>query len=531
MKNNIYLKLSILGVLIVSGIVLTNCTLQSEKENQRPNIILIMGDDIGYSDLGCYGSEIETPNLDSLAENGLRFRTFYNGAKCNPTRSSLLTGLYWGNDRAVNLAQVLSNTGYTTLYAGKEHFDGWVPEHCMANRSFDYSFFFRNINEFHVPPDSVFKNPFYLGEEELNVKDIEVSRQPFFKTDVITDYALKFLDKTKEDKNKPFFLYLPYHVAHYPLQARPEDIRKYEGKYMAGWDTIRQRRFEKMKEIGLADHNWQLSEPTDNINKSRVKETAGDEERRARIPLYRPWNTLTHKEKEELDLEMAVFAAMVDRMDQNIGRIIEWLMKEGQYENTIIMYLSDNGSCPYDSNRDFEIPPGPANSYRTLSAAWANVGNTPFRFFKQFGHEGGCNTHFIVHYPKIINSGFVTDQPGHIVDILPTFIDLAHTIYPGTLGSIRTLQLQGSSLLPIFYGEHRKEPEFFISGFENEFRMFRMDNWKIVRANAEEWELYNLDNDRTEMYNLADSLPSKVHELEKDYYEAKNNLVNFKNEE
>lgn len=509
--------------LLVLALLFTDCKSDLNPEIKKPNIILIMGDDIGFSDLGCYGSEIQTPNIDNLAEKGIRFRSFYNGAKCDPTRSSLLTGLYMGNKRALNIAHVLSNAGYTTLFAGKEHFDKWVPDHCYAKNCFDYSFYYNAINEFHIPPDSVFQNPFFLGEKQLDVKDIEVQKHPFFKTDVVTDYALKFLNKTRDDK-KPFFLYLPYHVAHYPLQARPEDIQKYKGKYKVGWDIIRQRRFEKMKEIGVAKESWQLSEPTDNINKIRGH-PKGDEEIREKIPFYRPWDELNEREKEELDLEMAVFAAMIDRMDQNIGRLVHWLKDEGEYKNTIIMYLSDNGSCPYDSNRDFEVEPGPANSYRTLSAAWANVGNTPFRYFKQFGHEGGCNTHFIVHYPKMIKTGFLSDQTGHIVDVFPTLIDIANSEYPNELENIKTTPLHGKSLLPIFKGEEREEPDFFISGHTEKFRMYRKGDWKLVKANGEQWELYNLGNDRTEMYNLADSLSSKVSELAREYEETKNTLL------
>jgi len=523
MRLDFTFKDSILYCIVLLNLLCTNCTSEVKTDYEKPNIILIMGDDIGFSDLGCYGSEIHTPNLDMLAANGVRFQSFYNAAKCNPTRSTMLTGLYWGNDRAINIAQVLSKAGYNTLHSGKEHFDNWVPDHCRARNSFDFSFLFQTINEFHIPPDSTFENPFYLGDKKLDVKDINVQKQPFFKTNVITDYAITFLNNVKKDQN-PFFLYLPYHAAHYPLQALPEDIQKYQGKYKVGWDTIRQRRLTKMKAMGIADESWKLSNPTDNINRFRSKKMKGYDERRAIIPKYRPWEKLTENEKEELDLEMSVFAAMIDRMDQNIGRIIQWLKDEDQYENTIIMYLSDNGSCPYDTNRDFTIPPGPADSYRTLSAAWANVGNTPFRYFKQFGHEGGCNTHFIVHFPKVIQTGFITNQTGHIVDIMPTLIDIADASYPERIGDDESAPLHGSSLLPILRGEQRELPDFFISGHTDKFRMYRKGDWKLVKANGEEWQLYNLENDRTEMYNLADSLPTKVGEMITDYEEDLTNL-------
>ncbi len=505
MKMKLYFSVS------CSLLLLVGCNNESSKINKstakQPNIILIMGDDIGYSDLGSYGSEIQTPNLDELAENGVRFRTFYNLAKCNPTRSSLLTGHYRGDYRSFNFASLLNEQGYQTIHVGKEHFDGWVPEHVYAKNVFDYSFYFPIISEFHIPPDSTFQHPFYQNGKELSLDEIIVNKKPFFKTDVVTDYAISFVDSALQTDH-PFFLYLPYHIAHYPLQARPEDIAKYRGKYKTGWDTIRKQRYTKMRSSGLLTENYQLSEPTDNINKFRGH-PKGDEVIREKIPLYRPWESLTEQEKDDLDLEMAVFAAMIDRMDQNIGRLMQYLKNKGVFENTIIMYLSDNGSCPFDSNRDFDVPPGPANSYRTLSAAWANVGNTPFKYFKQFGHEGGARTHFIVHWPEKIKEGTIASQPGHLVDIFPTILDVTGIEYPENHHDTATIPLHGKSLLPVFEGKTRDEPEFFISGFTDRFRMFRAGDWKIVKANNEEWELYNMRDDPTEMNNLARSNPEK----------------------
>ena len=491
------------------------CNEKPEAAYERPNIILIMGDDIGYSDLGCYGGEIQTPNLDRLAERGLRFRNFYNSSKCETTRSWMLTGRYHGDERVVNIASLLGDAGYHTITCGKEHFEKWVPEHVYARNSFERSFYFWIINEFFIPPDSTFANPFFLGDQQLRPEEIEVKQKPFFKTDVVTDYALRFLEESKE-KDKPFFLYLPYHVAHYPLQARPKDIARYRGKYKVGWDSIRHWRLERMQALGIAKPDWKLSPPSDNINQFRGH-PKGDEEKRALIPLHRPWVTLNAKERDELDLEMAVFAAMIDRMDQNIGRLLKWLKANDQWDNTLIMYLSDNGSCPYDSNVDFEHPPGPADSYRTLSAAWANASNTPFRYFKQFGHEGGTSTQFIAHWPRMIESGVITDQVGHIVDVFPTLLEVTGETYPEQINNQTSLPLHGNSLLPIFKGQEREDPPFFISGFKERFRMYRSGDWKIVKANNKDWELYNLANDRTELNNLADSLSGKVEELSRDY--------------
>jgi len=478
--------------------------------NGRPNIILIMGDDIGFSDIGCYGSEIRTPNIDRLAENGIRFKQFYNMAKCAPTRSSLLTGLYKGNNRAISIPQILNRTGYTTIFCGKEHLDKWVPKDCRAANSFDNAFY-HGGNEFFFPPSKKFKNPFFLNKKKLKPSKIECNEQPFYKPDIVTDYALKWMDEAIRS-NEPFFLYLPYHVAHYPLQARQEDIARYRGKYKEGWDTIRKRRFKQMIELEIIPPNCKLSPPEDNINKYRGH-PKGNEEIREKIPKYRPWDSLKEEEKDKMDLEMAVYAAMIDRMDYNIGKILKMLEENDLMKNTIIMFLTDNGSCPYDSNRDFEHPPGGPDSFRSLCAAWANVGNTPFRFYKQFGHEGGCNTHFIVFWPKVIRPGIISNQPGHVVDIFPTILEIINEKYPKEYNGIPTIPLHGISLLSIFKGGNRQIPEFFISGFTEKFRMFRRGEWKIVKTNNEDWELYNLKEDPTELNDLANSMNEKVIEL------------------
>ncbi len=487
----------------------------SQHSLEKPNIVLIMGDDIGYSDIGCYGSEIRTPNLDKLAEHGIQFQTFYNMAKCNPSRSTMLTGLYWGNEQVVNLAELLKNAGYSTLHSGKEHFDSWVPESCYAKNVFDQSFTMWANNEYFIPPDSTFSRPFFLNGRQLSTHELAEEFPNFYKTDVITDYAIRFLEEAILT-DKPFFLYLPYNAAHYPLQAKPEDIAKYKGIYDAGWDKIRQKRYEKMQQRGIIDDRYALSPPSDNINKFRGH-PKGNAERRKKIPLYRPWDSLTAEEQAELSLEMNVFAAIVDCMDQNIGRVVQWLTEHDKFDNTIIMYLSDNGSCPYDSNKDFDHPPGPAESYRTLSAAWANVGNTPFKYFKQFGHEGGSNTQFIVHWPDQINPGLFTTQVGHLVDIYPTLLEISGAIYPDSLNGQPSLPLDGHSLLPILQGDERSESSYFISGFQEKFRMFRQGDLKIVRSNNGPWELYNLSTDPSEINNLADSLPDLTSKFIKIY--------------
>lgn len=480
------------------------------KGTQQPNIILIVGDDIGFSDIGCYGAEINTPNLDKLGTNGLRFTQFYNMAKCNPTRSSLLTGLYLQGRNAKNaqaFPQLMRQAGYYTAMCGKEHFNGWVPKNCYADQCFDDSFVYWVINRYFIPPDGTFEHPFKLNGKVLEVKDIKTSKQPFYKTDVITDYALDFIDNARK-QNKPFFLYLPYHSAHYPLQARKEDIAKYRGSYKEGWDKIRQKRFEKQKDLGIIPKDCRLSPPEGNINKYRGP-FRGD------IYKYRPWRTLSEKKQDELDLEMAVFAAMVDCMDQNIGRILKKLEDMDAMENTLIMYFSDNGSCPYDSNKDFTTPPGGPDSYRTLCAAWANVGDTPFRYYKQYGHEGGCRTQFIAHWPKVIKPG-LCKAAAHVVDIYPSLIELAGAEYPGHVKHGSTPTLDGRSLIPLFKGKTRPDPDIIISGMKK-FRMIRSGRWKIVKVNNGSWQLYDMIKDPTELNNLADSFPEKVETLEKRY--------------
>jgi arylsulfatase A-like enzyme len=361
------------------------------------------------------------------------------------------------------------------------------------------------INSYFVPLSGKFEHAFTLNGKELEVSDLVVNKKHLYKTDMVTDYALGFLDKAKT-QNKPFFLYLPYHSAHYPLQARAEDIAKYRGKYKKGWDLIRQERFERQKELGVIPADCNLSPPEDNINKFRGPFLGS-------IYKYRPWDTLSEQEQDDLDLEMAVFAAMIDCMDQNIGRIIIKLEEMGALDNTLIMFMSDNGSCPYDSNKNLELPPGGPGSYRSLCAAWANVGNTPFRYYKQYGHEGGCRTHFIAHWPKIIKPGMY-NEPAHVVDIYPTLLELAGAQYPAAVKKKPTPGLDGQSLMPLFKGGVRPDPGIIISGSGEKFRMVRSGDWKLVKVNGGEWQLYNMREDPTELKDLANLMPEKIQSLE-----------------
>jgi len=488
--------------IIVVSIAASFCN--SQEQLEKPNIIIIMADDIGISDIGCYGSEIQTPNLDHLANEGLRFTTFYNMAKCNPTRSSMLTGLYKGGEGATHIAHLTKKAGYYNIMSGKEHFDPWVPEYCQAENVFDNSFHFWANTQYFLPPSGEFEKPFFLGNKKLKADEIEHEESPMHKTDFITDYAIKWLEKafTKEE---PFFLYLPYNAAHYPLQARQKDVEKYRGKYLSGWDVLREKRFKKMNELGVLPANAKLSPPESNLNESRGPFVAS-------YVNYYPWESLSELQKDSLDLEMSVFAAMIDRMDQNIGRVLNKLEENGKLDNTLIMFLIDNGSCPFYTNKIPDVQPGPANSYWCLRTSWANLGNTPYRQYKQCGHEGGSHTPFIAYWPGVIKANTITHQSGHIVDIAPTFLDILNINYPDSIEGHATIPLHGSSLLPIFKGEERNEPEYFISGLDK-FRMFRSGDYKIVRMNGGEWELYDIVNDPTELYDLSDKMPEVVNEL------------------
>lgn len=479
--------------------------------DERPNIIVIIGDDIGYSDIGCYGAEIETPNLDRLADGGIRFRSFYNMAKCNPTRSTMITGQFLGNERSISFVPLLREAGYSAMMSGKEHFDAWVPKRCYFAETFENAFTFWATTEYFVPPSGKFERPFYLNGQEIDATEIKAEIEPKYKTDFITDYAIDYLDEMI-NRDQPYFLLLPYHAAHYPLQARPEDIAKYRGKYKKGWDQIRAKRFERMKQMDIVHSDVQISVPSDNTNRFRGAPD-GWPEIRAKFSTYYPWESMTPDEQDKKDLEMAVFAAIIDRMDQNIGRVLDRVEASGEMDNTLILFFTDNGSCPFDSNKDFDIPPGPAESYRCLSTSWANVGNTPFRLYKQNGHEGGANTHCIAHWPEQIKANQITDSIGHVADLFPTFLEMADIDYPDERYGQPTLPLDGRSLLPIFAGDKPAPRGQLISGHQERFRMFRSGRWKIVRENGDKWELYDMIKDPTEMHDLALEKKSLLEEI------------------
>ena len=470
----------------------------SETDRTRPNFILIMVDDMGYSDIGCYGGEVKTPNLDQLAQNGLRFTQFYNTAKCHTTRAELLTGNYAYSigdnnmEHGATFGEVLRPIGYRTLISGKWH---QVP--LPTTRGFDrYYGLADGCSNFFNPginarpgeglPGRKRKSLRRWAIEDKVIMGYTSPDKKFYHTDAFTDYAIDRLDEYKDEDN-PFVLYLPYTAPHYPLHAWPEDIAKYRGKYKIGWDEIRKQRFKRMNEMGIIGPDHKL---TPRASKA--------------------WDDLSDEQQDAEDLKMAVYAAMIDRVDQNLGRLFAKVKELGEWDNTLIMFLTDNGACPEQPNTTPDIPPGPVESYRTVSVGWANASNTPYRKFKSTDYEGGIRTPFIAHWPGVIKPG-MTNQVGHIIDISATFRDITRAKYPKQIQGKKTKPPVGKSLLPIFKGDERKPHKEIFWRF-NRANAVRQGDLKVVRA-GKVWELYDLKADPTETNNLAKERPMKTAEL------------------
>ena len=498
--------------------------------DDRPNIVLIMADDMGYSDLGCYGGEIRTPNLDCLAEGGLRFTHFYNNGLCVPTRASLLTGLYPGQVTRedggpslrdcgnVTIAEVLRDAGYRTLMVGKWH-NGHQPHELPVRRGFErYWGLLSGCSNYFNPgvrrtdePEPAHKRPGNTrpwGEGGTVVHPFTPPDRSFYTTDAFTDHALQFLDRYGREE-RPFFLYLAHCAPHFPMQAWPEDIQTYRGRYLAGWDEIRRRRYQGLLDLGLIEPRWGLS-PADE-----------------RAPW---WHSLDEAKKQYWDLTMAVYAAMVDRMDQGVGRITDKTRELGLEENTLVIFLSDNGGCGETIHRTPDVPPGPVDSYHTVDAAWANVSNTPFRLFKAFDHEGGIATPMIAHWPRVIKGGGqVTRAVGHVLDFMPTFAELADADYPDGADGEHVLPMEGRSLGPVLRGESSGEPRTLFWSVHGA-RAVRDGKWKLVTrgparrcstttipAGHEGWELYDMEADRCELNDLARRFPARVRDMERQF--------------
>jgi arylsulfatase len=459
----------------------------------RPNIVLIMADDLGFADIGCYGSEIETPNLDALADSGLRFTQFYNTAKCHSSRVSLLSGLYCDQaggaklSRGATIAEVLSKAGYDTSMVGKWH---------LSKQPTDFGF---QRYWGHLSGATNFftgDNTFRLNGEAWDVPAM-LNGRPFYTTNAITDFALEFLEDAVQG-DKPFLLYTAFNAPHYPLQAPEAAVRKYDGRYDGGWDQLRVARHRRQLKSGLLPDKWQLSPRPDHVP---------------------AWSTLNRTERQWEADRMEVFAAMVDVLDQNVGRLVDFLKRKGVYENTLILFCSDNGACPFERTRGRYLKPWDPKSYWTYDASWAHAGNTPFRLYKQNQHEGGISSPLIVHWPAGLKTkaGSVTNQPGHLIDLMATFIDVADATYPKQIGDRQIDPLQGKSLLPILKNEIRDPHRSLYFHFGSD-RALRKGPWKLVSAKLGKWELYNLDDDRTELHDLAEQEPSRVAAMKAEWF-------------
>ncbi|MCG6190491.1 arylsulfatase [Maribellus maritimus] len=458
---------------------------------------------MGYSDIGCTGSEIETPNLDALAENGVLFTNCYNTSRCCPTRASLLTGLYqhqagYGymdsdlgypayqgrfRNNVVTIAQVLQKNNYRTIMLGKWHL-GHEKEYDPLARGFDRMYGIPKGGGVYFYPCVGRDRQVYLN------KELVTPDSTWYSTDAFTDYAIEFSREAITD-NKPFFMYLAYIAPHFPLQAWPGDINKYRGKYSKGYEFYRQQRFEKQKKLGITEATTKLSPPD-----------------------YDEWDSLEDKEKE--DLKMAIYAAQIDRMDQNIGRLVSVLKEQGELDNTIILFFSDNGGTDANLNAFPEAELGSRDSWTAYGKNWGNVSNTPYRKYKTFTHEGGIITPLIVHWPKGIKSvGRLSHEPVHITDIFPTILSLTQTQYPKRLKGKELMPLVGADIMPLVHGEKQKPNKTMF--FEHQGNQAaRIGNWKLVKTHNLNWELYNLKEDPTELNNLinkqkviADSLKNQ----------------------
>jgi arylsulfatase A-like enzyme len=468
------------------------------RADQRPNIVLIMCDDMGFSDVGCYGGEIRTPNVDRLAAEGLRFTQFYNCAKCTTTRASLLTGLHPQRGKGgllrqdmVTIGEVLGAAGYQTALTGKWHLGRSQTTH-PYHRGFDeyYGLLDGCCNYFNpVQPDPSYKGG---AVRTFGQNDRLITEFPdgFYTTDAFSDHAVETIRRFAK-AGKPFFLHVCYTAPHYPLHAKPEDIAKYQGKYLLGWDELRRRRHARQIEQGLIDPKWKLP--------GRDRETPA-------------WNEQQNKEYE--DLRMAVYAAMIDCMDQGIGRILDALEEAGAAENTLVMFLSDNGGCA--ENPGGTVPsriPGPKEYYVACGRPWAYAQNTPFRRYKAWVHEGGIATPLIARWRGVIKPGTITGQVGHVIDLMPTCAELAGTNYPEQYKGRQIIPVEGKSLVPILRGQTRQGHEVLYWEWAGN-RAVRQGNWKLVWDNQfRRWELYDLAADRTETNDLAGQQPDRVRQM------------------
>ncbi|MEX0772976.1 MAG: arylsulfatase [Balneolales bacterium] len=468
-----------------------------QASEQQPNIVFILADDMGYSDIGAYGAEIETPNLDRMAENGIRFTQMHNTGKCFTSRAVLLTGLYAqqvdmhespDNFRnSVMFGQVLKDAGYRTLFVGKHHGTDnpyeWGFDHYWGMRDGATSYFNPGLQRPGEPKPAQKRYGQRVFAFDDSLMQPYTPPKDYYATDTWTDWSLELLSRY-EDEQDPFLLYLSYQAPHDPLHAPEEDIAKYEGVYEVGYEKIAHARHQR--QMDLLDERYPLSDPT-----------------------YRDWETLSDSVQADQVRRMQVYAAMIDRMDQNIGRLIDYLEERGELDNTLFMFTSDNGA----SAEVVEIGDGPIGSmtrWASLGEDWANVANTPFRFFKNYSHQGGIATPFIAHWPAgIPEGGRVDHTQAHFIDIMPTLVELSGADYPETYKGDLVPPMVGVSLVPLMKNEpiQRENPLYY--DWRNGSAI-QTEQWKLVRL-EQEWELYNMQNDRTETTDLSREHP-QIHE-------------------
>ncbi|MCR9293233.1 MAG: arylsulfatase [bacterium] len=482
------------------------------EPNTRPNVVLIMVDDMGWSDIGCYGSEIETPNIDRLAAEGLLFTQFYNNAKCTTTRASLLTGLYPRNggrgqeqlitQQMLTLGEAMRHSGYATGMSGKWHNGSKIGTR-PHERGFDEAYgLWDGCCNFFNPKirDPEFKGgkirPFGHNATFLEFDDFP---DDYYTTDAFTDHAIATI-RNNVASGKPFFHYLAYTAPHYPLHAKPEDIAKYKGKYAEGWDALRQQRLARQRELGLIDPNWEVMD---------------------RDGLAQAWQEANKLDPQWQQRRMEVYAAMIDCVDQNIGRLLAALDELEIADDTLILFLSDNGGCAETpgGNDPAQIP-GPAEYYAHVGPGWATASNTPWRRYKQYCHEGGIATPLLARWPNTIAAATRTNQVAHIIDVLPTLLDIAGTSYPDQHPDFAqsTLPLDGKSLAPILHGQERPAHEYLFWHWSSN-RAVRHGDWKLAwDKHNKAWELYDMRNDRTEAHDLAASNPQLVSQLAEQWY-------------
>ncbi|MBI4323681.1 MAG: arylsulfatase [Chloroflexi bacterium] len=489
----------------------------------RPNILLIVADDMGFSDAACYGGEVQTPNLNRLAENGLRFTQFYNTARCWPSRACILTGYYAqsvrrdqlpgvaGGGQGVRpkwarlLPQYLKPLGYRSYHSGKWHVDG--PR--LAG-GFDRSYSLEDHDRYFAP-----RNHF---EDDAKLPPVQPG-SGFYTTSFIAGHAIKCLQEhAVQYAGQPFFQYLAFTSPHFPLHALPQDVAIYQDRYQTGWDVIRQERYARMKKPGLI--NCTLSKldadtvPSWNLSEEKLREQIGPGE----VGRAVPWIELTAEQKQFQTTKMALHAAMIHRMDLEIGRVLDQINAMGAFENTVIFFMSDNGASAEQIIRgelhDRAAPPGSARTFLSLGPGWSGAANTPFRLHKSWVHEGGISTPLIVHWPAGIKArGELRQNPGHLIDLVPTILELAGGQRPKTPEGEAIPPLPGKSLVPAFMKDGSVTREY-LWWFHDGNRAIRVGDWKLVADHEAPWELYDLVQDRSESSNLAAKHPGKVRELE-----------------